>query len=246
MACLDMNPGTAADYLNRQKQGQPNPPATNIYHRAYYAIPNYGPTLDDWTRTYEKRKQDPKKGIISLSTGKTMSKSELSFERTMGSGGLNIGFISFGGSRVSEENRDILDVLNESYTTDITMFWNDMKIMNIGDPKATYEKLKPGTDPAIAELVRPTQLVCASGVGFKISFGGGLETQFDERIKKYEKEEGSVRIFGFNINVGHKKASTKTTHVGTWDRASSTFTINPTDQVGFCTLLGVIGEKITV
>ncbi|KAJ9641325.1 hypothetical protein H2199_005295 [Coniosporium tulheliwenetii] len=187
----NMNPGTAADYLNRQKQGQPNPPATNIYHRAYYAIPNYGPTLDDWTRTYEKRKQDPKKGIISLSTGKTMSK-------------------------------------------------------NIGDPKATYEKLKPGTDPAIAELVRPTQLVCASGVGFKISFGGGLETQFDERIKKYEKEEGSVRIFGFNINVGHKKASTKTTHVGTWDRASSTFTINPTDQVGFCTLLGVIGEKITV
>ena len=119
---------------------------------------------------------------------------------------------------------------------------------DIGNPRNTYPKLLSTAPESTKKLVRPLQMLCGTAIGLEVSFSGGAETSFDSLVTQYTSVSGGVRIFGFDIGLDSSQVSsdTKTTHLGSWDKGSSTFTVKPTAQAGVCNLLGVLGEKINV
>ena len=119
-------------------------------------------------------------------------------------------------------------------------------IRDIGDPRSQY-KLKPNAPNDVKTLVRPTQLLLVSNLGYKVKFGTKLASRFDTKVKDTKKAGGSVKIFGIPIglNADFNKSTEKTSHVGTWDNTSGEFTVKAIPDAGFATMLGVIGEKIS-
>jgi hypothetical protein len=90
------------------------------------------------------------------------------------------------------------------------------------------------------------QLICGTAIGLEISFSGGAEKEFDSLFTHYQSTNGGLRIFGFDIGLGGSKTSSDSsaTHIGHWESNSGSFVVKPVDGAGWCTLLGVVGEKL--
>ena len=128
--------------------------------------------------------------------------------------------------------------------------WSKLTFISrdIGNPKARYNKLKEGAPPSVQTLVRPSELVLASRLGYKVKFGSALASSFDQKVSdsKSGSVSASVKVFGIPIKIGGNinTSTTDTTHVGKWDSTNGELTVEATTDGGFATVIAIIGEKI--
>ena len=67
-------------------------------------------------------------------------------------------------------------------------------------------------------------------------------------MKETTSAGGSVSVFGIPISLGGSGSHTseQDSHTATWDNASKTFKVIPAVDVGFATVIGVVGEKFNI
>jgi hypothetical protein len=106
--------------------------------------------------------------------------------------------------------------------------------------------LKKGAPPSARKLVRPSQLVLVSRLGFTVNFGASLSKTFDKHVKDQTSANASLSIFGIPLGIGasFSKSTDTTTHYGEWDNASGTLTVKPTDDGGYATIVGLVGDVV--
>lgn len=117
---------------------------------------------------------------------------------------------------------------------------------NLGDVASKYPNLLPGAPANVKPLVKPTMMVLATRLGYTVQVGAAGSQTFDSMSKSVTSGGGSVRIFGIPCDFGASASTTSetTTHRASWDSTSNTFTVKPTDNCGFATIVGMVGEKI--
>jgi len=95
-------------------------------------------------------------------------------------------------------------------------------------------------------LVKPTQLLLATRLGYKVKLGSSSSKQFDSYYKDTVRGGGSVSIFGIPCSIGGSASHSteNTTHNLNWNSTNQEFTVDPTDNAGFATIVGLIGEKV--
>ena len=89
-------------------------------------------------------------------------------------------------------------------------------------------------------------MVLATRLGYIVDVGAAGKDAFDSMAKSVTSGGGSVSIFGIPCSFS-AQASTedeKITHRANWNSANNTFTVAPTDNCGFATIVGLVGEKI--
>jgi hypothetical protein len=107
-------------------------------------------------------------------------------------------------------------------------------------------QLRSDAPPFLKQLVRPTQLIVATRVGYTITVGDELSTAIDTHIREVSEAGGGFRIFGITIGASASHTTETDTHAATFDSASRTLTVVPKDLYGAATLLGIVGSKITI
>lgn len=123
---------------------------------------------------------------------------------------------------------------------------NSILDRDLGDVRAKYKNLLPGAPKSVQTLVKPTQLLLATRLGYTIKLAANSSKQFDTAYKKTISGGGSFRIFGIPCGIGASGSTTKetNTHNLKWDATKQEITIKPTDNAGFATIVGLIGEKV--
>lgn len=107
-------------------------------------------------------------------------------------------------------------------------------------------KLRKDAPSTLKQLVRPSQLVVATRVGYNISVSNQLATSINKHIKETTAGGGGFRIFGITIGASASRTTESETHEATFDSNSNTLMIKPRDTYGAATLLGIVGEKIKI
>lgn len=109
-------------------------------------------------------------------------------------------------------------------------------------------KLKASAPDRVKTLVRPSGMIVASRIGYQITVGAKTASTLDSKLKSTTSAGGGISIFGIPISLGGSgsRSTEENSHVGTWDNASKTLTVEPTSDTGFATIVGVIGEKFNI
>jgi hypothetical protein len=66
---------------------------------------------------------------------------------------------------------------------------------DLGDVRTKYKGLLPGAPQEVQTLVKPTQLLLATRLGYKVKLGSSSPKQFDSYYKDTVSGGGSVSIF---------------------------------------------------
>jgi hypothetical protein len=98
----------------------------------------------------------------------------------------------------------------------------------------------------LRNLVRPTQLIVATRVGYEITVGDELKTAIDTHYSETTEAGGGFRIFGIRIGASASHTEEKETHEATWNSAARSLVVKPKDVYGAATLLGIVGSRITI
>jgi hypothetical protein len=106
-------------------------------------------------------------------------------------------------------------------------------------------KLRKDAPAYLKNLVRPTQLIVATRVGYEI-VGDELKTAIDTHYKETTEAGGGFRIFGIRIGASASHTEENETHEATWNSAGRSLVVRPKDVYGAATLLGIVGVKITI
>ena len=126
------------------------------------------------------------------------------------------------------------------------LFTDMILIRDLGDVRTKYHGLLPGAPQEVQTLVKPTQLLLATRLGYKVKLGSSSSKQFDSYYKDTVRGGGSVSIFGIPCSIGGSTSHSteNTTHNLNWNSTNQEFTVDPTDNAGFATIVGLIGEKV--
>lgn len=97
-------------------------------------------------------------------------------------------------------------------------------------------------------LIRPTHLICASGLGARIRFDEKSFKSAKSHTEEVSNSGGGGRAtFGFlGINAGVKggNSSVTDTHEFEWDEANKTLLMRSRPGLGSCHLLGIVGQRL--
>lgn len=107
-------------------------------------------------------------------------------------------------------------------------------------------KLRADAPKNLKQLVRPTQLIVATRVGYEITVSDSLATAITKHIKETTSAGGGFRIFGITIGASASHTTESETHEATFDEAAKTLRVVPRDVYGAATLLGIVGTKIEI
>jgi len=100
-------------------------------------------------------------------------------------------------------------------------------------------KLSKDAPANLRQLVRPTQLVVASRLGYEITVGTTFAAQLDTHFKQTTKASGGFRIFGLTIWGGSSsRTDERNTHSASYNAETRTLKILPDNDVGTATLVG--------
>ena len=102
--------------------------------------------------------------------------------------------------------------------------------------------------PPLRTLVRPAQVLFASGAGIKITLSGSAIDEYEKHRDSLRKAGGSLNILGskFQIGANYESKTDSTENKESWDKESGTISIEPSDQSGVSMLMAVIGTKIKI
>lgn len=109
-------------------------------------------------------------------------------------------------------------------------------------------KLRSDAPKDVKALARVSQLVIATGLGYEITVGASTASTIDTKYKETSSAGGSISIFGIPIGIGGGGSHSEEhdSHKATWDSASKTFKVTPAADVGFATVVGLVGEKLNI
>lgn len=107
-------------------------------------------------------------------------------------------------------------------------------------------KLRSDAPKNLKQLVKPTQLIVATRVGYEITVSDSLATAITKHFKETTAAGGGFRIFGITVGASASHTTESETHEATFVAASKTLKVVPRDVYGAATLLGIVGSKITI
>jgi hypothetical protein len=106
--------------------------------------------------------------------------------------------------------------------------------------------LKKTTPANLQQLFKPTQIVVASRLGYNITVSDALASSLDTQFKQTIAASGGFTIFGIRIGAKASKTDITETHYASFDRSTNTVSVTPKSDTGVATLVGVIGEKVSI
>ncbi|KAJ8117457.1 hypothetical protein OPT61_g1351 [Boeremia exigua] len=246
-------PPPIADAYNAYVDGTVLPAPTDLYTVAQFGSPDYRNIVSGWQRTATNAPMRTQSFVLDLKEAQNAHDADFGHVKLDGDLGFSYGSIfSFGATGSSDVVEDSLSVKMTETNVKITMYWDDTAKAtltpgewNISDPRGNYPNLKLGAPQSAKMLVLPNQLVLVSKLGYDVHFDGSIKDEFDKKVSNVKKVNGYVRIFGIPVSVGAQGSfETTTTHTGSWDGTTGTFSVKPTADAGYATVLAVVGEKV--
>ena len=95
--------------------------------------------------------------------------------------------------------------------------------------------------------MRPSQIVFASRLGFKLLFNANVASQLDRKIGEVKSRGVYLRVFGVPVKIDGdaSQGTSYSTHVGTWNSSTAELAVEPTANGGFATVVALLGERLT-
>ncbi|KAF4781569.1 hypothetical protein HER10_EVM0000358 [Colletotrichum scovillei] len=254
MAATSSTPSSAQDVLNAVNSNQALPAPKGIRYVPEYSSDEYVTAVSDWIQDPSRGRPGKNSIEIKMSDGKNTSESQFGQETLSGSLSFSYApWVSFGANASSDHEEKLDQSSSNENDIQITVTYDEIRTVavnpgswNIGDPKSSYPKLKPGAPDTVKVLVAPTQLVVVRNLGYRIKFSNTLKSTFDKKVSDTKQAGGYVRVFGIPIQVGgdFKKTTNNTSHTATWDSTSGEFIVAPTDEGAFASIIAIRGDKI--
>ncbi|KAK0108921.1 hypothetical protein ONS96_002757 [Cadophora gregata f. sp. sojae] len=233
------------------------PKDQDVRWRASYSIdPTYRSTMDEWARSFDTT--PPQKQTLEMSEGRDFRWQNYGHKEITGGASVSsYGLFRLGAQHNQSEKFDKVTTEYSSSDIEITITWKAMRLFNVSpgiwdipDIYSKYPTLKADAVPPNRDLIRPTQLLCASGLGATIKFSDQARKSMDEHITKASSTSGSggVRLgfLGFKAKAKGGVSSTSTTdvHEFTWKSEVGELIIEPTPNYGSAQLLAVVGQRL--
>ncbi|TGO49638.1 hypothetical protein BELL_1882g00010 [Botrytis elliptica] len=182
-----------------------------------------------------------------LKIDKNKKVEDYKFGQTSGDG--SVGF-AFGAS--ANHSKTSTDSSSQVETEDVSVkiLYDDIRLVAINPGQWHFNtkayRLRGDAPKEVKTLARVSQLVVVTGLGYEITLGGTAATKVDSLYKQATQAGGDLRVFGIPISLGGSGSNTTETssHRSSWDAASKTLTIKPALEVGYATVVGVVGEKV--
>ncbi|EME46423.1 hypothetical protein DOTSEDRAFT_70430 [Dothistroma septosporum NZE10] len=240
---------SVAELLNMKQAGTTAPdPTTNFV--PLYNAPGYKTFVDEAQTKVGSEYEPAQSKAFTIDTGK--SASSYNFGQT--SVGAHYGgswFYGFGASGAATTTKSSLQSSSATSSVSINITYDALSVIDITpglwNVDVSQYKLKKGAPAKLQQLVKPTQLVVASRLGYEITIADDQAESFDTYYKTVVEASGGFRIFGMSIwggSAGHTEE--ETTHTASFDRATNTFKVVPRDDTGVANLVGVVGSKFTI
>ena len=255
--------------LNLKLAGTDAPdPTTNFV--PLYNAPEYKVFVDEAQTKVGSEYEPAQSKAFTIHTGKDAS--SYNFGQT--SVGASYGgswFFGFGASGAATTTKSSLQSSSATTSVSVNITYDDLKVIDI-TPGLWYVissvlplqhrqaadiscrnidvsqyKLKKGAPAKLQQLVKPTQLVIASRLGYEITIAEDQAEAFDTYYKTVVAASGGFRVFGMTLwggSAGHTEE--QTTHSASFDRATNTFKVVPRDDTGVANLVGVVGSKFNI
>ncbi|KAK4443000.1 hypothetical protein QBC34DRAFT_337557, partial [Podospora aff. communis PSN243] len=138
----------------------------------------------------------------------------------------------------------------ETEDVSVKILYDDMRLIAINPGQWNLNtkeyRLRGDAPKEVKTLARVSQLVVVTGLGYEITLGATAASKVDSLYQQTTQAGGGLRIFGIPISLeGSGSRTTETSsHRSSWDAATKTLTVKPTLEVGYATVVGVVGEKI--
>ncbi|KAK7921660.1 hypothetical protein PG985_009682 [Apiospora marii] len=159
------------------------------------------------------------------------------------------GWFSFGAGGNYSDTSSRLETGSDTTQIKFKILFDKMETISITPGSWNFDvsgySLRPDSPKEVRTLVRPSQLVVVTQLGYEITLAGSSAVRMDEFFTKSTSVGGSMSIFGVPISVGGSGSmmEEKSTHKAHWDAASNTLKVVPKDDSGTATVVGIVGEK---
>ncbi|KAM7210391.1 hypothetical protein V8F06_014222 [Rhypophila decipiens] len=251
MHCALGNILSPQELIRKLNNGEKVPPPT-FQRLPLYQAPAYKDAVQDMERKIGTDYKPNNSVSFTIDTNK--STSDFNFGQTTAgaSVGVSYGWFSFNAGGSSSESKSVITSASESENVSVKITYDKFQVVPItlGDWNIDVSKYKLRSDAPkeLKNLARVTSLVLASGLGYEITVGATAAGQIDTHYQKTVSAGGSVSIFGIPIGLGGSGSSTEesASHSATWDSASKTFKVVPSDQAGYASVVGLMGEKFNI
>ncbi|TPX18943.1 uncharacterized protein E0L32_011336 [Thyridium curvatum] len=191
---------------------------------------------------------------FTIDTGKNTS--DFDFGQTSGSASVSAstfcGWFSFNASASHSEESTRLETGSDSTNVSVKITYDTIELVDIVPGSWNIDtskyKLRSDAPKDVKALARVSQLVIATGLGYEITVGASTASTIDTKYKETSSAGGSISIFGIPIGIGGGGSHSEEhdSHKATWDSASKTFKVTPAADVGFATVVGLVGEKLNI
>ncbi|KAL9093884.1 MAG: hypothetical protein Q9165_003807 [Trypethelium subeluteriae] len=180
------------------------------------------------------------------------STSDFNFGQTKIGGTVDIsygGWFSFSAGADHESSSETLDTEDESSQVVVKLVYDTIQRIPItpGSWNADVSKYKLRDDAPknCKTLARVTDLVIATYLGYEITVGDKTASTIDTKMKETTSANGGIKVLGIPIGLSAagSHSEEENTHTATWDNANKTLKILPTSDIGYATIVGVVGEK---
>ncbi|CZT00242.1 uncharacterized protein RAG0_08343 [Rhynchosporium agropyri] len=255
MECVLGSPPSPREFNNAVSSGSQLPAPPGVLRPAYNA-PGYITAIKKAQSVIGSGTKPSSSMQITYSQGTDVR--ETSFNQSAQSASVGFSYfpwISFNANASHETTTSSVSTQADASDITITLFYDDMSLVTInpsgswdlGDVRTKYKGLLPGAPKEVQTLVKPTQLLLATRLGYKVKLGASSSKQFDSYYRDTVSGGGSVSIFGIPCSIGGdaSRSTENTTHNLAWNSTTQEFTVDPTDNAGFATIVGLIGEKVT-
>jgi hypothetical protein len=138
----------------------------------------------------------------------------------------------------------------ETEDVSVKILWDDMRLIPIHPGQWNFNTkaygLRRDAPKEVKTLARVSQLIVVTSLGYEITLGAAAAAKVDSLYKQTTQAGGGLRVFGIPISLGGSGGKTTETssHLSTWDSATKKLTVKPALEVGYATVVGVVGEKI--
>ncbi|KAI1828052.1 hypothetical protein F4861DRAFT_241146 [Xylaria intraflava] len=254
MECAIGTPPSPREIQDHQGDDSISNPAS-VPRPAYEAL-NYVSVIQ---QALMRREDDPPRANLEFTFRNGQDVRVEEFNHSFISGGVTVDYepwISFGVS-ASQDNvwhGISTNVDFEQITFKLT--FDDMAFVGInpsaswdlGDVRARYKGLLPGAPKSVHTLVKPSQLLLATHLGYTIKLGAAMANEFDSHYQQVTQAQGSIRILGIlaGPTANFSQKNYQNTHMLDWNASSQEITVKPTTNTGFATIVGIVGEKLNV
>ena len=188
-----------------------------------------------------------------LKIDKNKNLDDYKFGQTTGGGSVGVScgpWFAFNADASHSETSTDSSSQVETEDVSVKILWDDMRSVAIVPGQWNFNtkayRLRGDAPKEVKTLARVSQIIVVTGLGYEITLGATAAAKVDSLYKSTTQAGGGLRIFGIPIGLGGSGSKTTETssHRSEWDAASRKLTVKPALEVGYATVVGVVGEKV--